>query len=151
MLVRLKHPVVAVAQHVLDHPVLVRLEARGLAQLGAEGGVVRRRHGAQHVPGVVELLEDAGNAGEALERLAQPVPPDGVPRRGEFVDGELHPELADLVLDDEQHLVMRRGAGVLRRQHRVEREVVAIGHCVGEVGESTVLVAARIFAMHGAA
>jgi len=65
--VGLQHRAVAVSEDVLDQPVLGGLEARGLAEGVAELGVVGRRHGAQHVPGVVQLLEDPGDAGEELE------------------------------------------------------------------------------------
>ena len=123
-----EHRGVAVAERVFDQPVLPRLEARGLAEVVAEAGVIGGRHGAQHVPCVVELFEDAGNAGEHLARLAHAVGGDHPARGVEFVQGKAHPEFRGLVLDDEEHLVMRGGQAILRCQDAVDLQVVAIGH-----------------------
>ena len=59
---------------------------------------------------------------------------DAGPRGRDLVDGEAHPELGGLVLDDEQHLVVGVGEGGLGGEDQVEAEVVAVGHAPGEVG-----------------
>jgi hypothetical protein len=46
---------------------------------------------------------------------------------------QLHPQLAGLVLHDEQHLVVVGRARVLRAQDGVELQVVAIAHAPAEV------------------
>jgi hypothetical protein len=52
----------------------------------------------------------------------------GLTRGTDFVDGQTHPQLGGLVLDDEQHLVMGVGPCLLRVQDQVQRQVIAIGH-----------------------
>ena len=98
----------------------------------AELGVFAGRHGPEHIPRAGELLEDAGDAGKHLEGGLQPVLADRLHRRADLVDGELHPELRGLVLDDEEQLVMRRRQRLLRVEHALEMQVIAIGHAPGE-------------------
>ena len=103
-----------------------------LAERVAELGVFAGRHRAQHVPGAGQLLEDARHPGQHLEGRLQPVLADRRHGRADLVDGELHPELGGLVLDDEQQLVMRVRQRLLRVEHAFEMQVVAIGHAPGE-------------------
>ena len=56
---------------------------------------------------------------------------DLVARGLEFMEAELEPQLARLVDDDEQHLVMRARGRVLRRQDFVEIEIRGIGDFAG--------------------
>ena len=51
----------------------------------------------------------------------------------ELVQDELHPQLARLVLHDEEHLVVVAGARLLRAEDRVEMQVVAVAHRAREV------------------
>jgi hypothetical protein len=124
----LQHGGVAVAAGKLDQPVLPGLEARRLAKVVTEGGIVRRCHGAQHVPCRVQLLHDARHAGEHLEGRLQGACRDGRTRSADFVEGEFHPQFGGLVLDDEQEFVMGGAKRPLRGQDMVERKVVTVGH-----------------------
>ena len=58
---------------------------------------------------------------------------DGGDGAGEFVQHQLHPELAGLVLDDEQHFVAVRRARMLGGEDGVEGEVVGVGQVLGEI------------------
>ena len=131
--VRLQHLGVLVAEAELDHPVLPALEAAARGERRAHRRVLGRRHRRQHVPGVDQLLHDLAHPGEHLEGALQLVGGDRGDRRLELVQQQLHPQLADLVLDDEQHLVVRVRAALLRAEHRVEMEVVAVAHVAAEV------------------
>ena len=71
--------------------------------------------------------------GEHLEGALQLVARDRGDRRAQLVQHQLHPQLAGLVLDDEQHLVVRAASAVLRAEHRVEVQVVAVAHVAAEV------------------
>ena len=63
------------------------------------------------------------------------------PRRVQLVQQQLHPQLGDLVLHDEEQLVVlhRLAARVLRRQQGVEVEVGAVRHRLREVGGDPLL------------
>jgi hypothetical protein len=98
---------VAVAGQKFDRAVLPGLETGRLAERVAEFRVFAGCHCAQHVPGIVELLEDARHPRQHLERRPETVFAYGEDGRADLVDGELHPEFGGLVLDDEQQLVMR--------------------------------------------
>jgi hypothetical protein len=50
-----------------------------------------------------------------------------------FVDDELHPKLARLVLHDEQQFVGIARQGLLRAQQRIEAQIVAVAHRRGEI------------------
>ena len=130
--VRLEHGEVAVAGQELDRPVLPGLEARRLAERIAEFRVFAGRHGAQHVPGIVQLLEDAGDARQHLEGRLQLVVADRADRRTDLVDRQLHPQFRGLVLDDEQQFVMRARQRLLRVEHALEMQIVAVGHALLE-------------------
>ena len=67
MVVGFQHRGVAVAGEKFDHAILVGLETGRLAERIAELRVLARRHGAQHVPGAVELLEDPRHPRQHLE------------------------------------------------------------------------------------
>ena len=130
---RLQHLGVLVAEAELDHPVLPALEAAARGERGTHRRVLGRRHRRQHVPGVDQLLHDLAHPGEHLEGAVQLVGRDRGDRRLELVQQQLHPQLAHLVLDDEQHLVVRARAALLRAEHGVEMEVVAVAHVAAEV------------------
>src|SRR6185437_13548163 len=125
---RPQHRAIAIADHEFDLPVLPRLETRRLAKLAAKMGVFARRHGPQDVPGVVELLENPRDAGQHLEGGLNVVAGDRLARRADLVNREPHPQFRHLMLDDEQHLVMRVRERLLRAENLVEMKIVAIAH-----------------------
>ena len=131
--VRLQHRRVLVAEHELDLPVLPALEAAARRERGPDRRVLGRRHRREHVPGVDHLLHDLADAGEHLEGALELVARDRADGGAQLVQEQLHPELGHLVLDDEQHLVVRAGAQVLRAEQLVEMEVVAVAHLAAEV------------------
>jgi uncharacterized protein (DUF1800 family) len=60
--------------------------------------------------------------------LREPVLFDEADRELQLVEHLLHPQLFRLVDDDEQHLVVQRGQGLLRPEELVELQIVGIGH-----------------------
>jgi hypothetical protein len=112
--VRLEHGLVLVAQAEFDAAVLPALEAAAVGQIGADGAVLGRRHRGQHVPGVHQLLHDLADARQHLEGGVQLVGWRSRHGRAQLVQHQLHPQLAGLVLHDEQHLVVVRAQRVLR-------------------------------------
>jgi hypothetical protein len=96
--------------------------------------VFARRQGGQHVPCLDELRHDAANARQHLEGRRQVVVSDMSDRRLELVNGQLHPQLGRLVLDDEEHLVVVAGQRMLRIEQPVEMQIVAIAHLTAEIG-----------------
>ncbi len=144
--VRLQHGRVLVAQRELEAAVLRALEAAGAAEVGPDRAVLGRCHGRQHVPGMNQLLHDAADPRQHLECATQFVGGDGSDRRAQLVQHQLHPQLAGLVLDDEQHLVMVGRERLLRGQDGVELEIVAVAHAAAEV-ERGVLGAHDLFGL----
>ena len=126
--VRLHHEGVLGAHPEFQQPVLQGLEAGGGAELLAEGQVVVRGHGGQHVPGLDHLALDAADPGGGLEGRAQLVAADAVGRQVQLVQHQLEPELLHVVDGDEQQLVVLAGQRLLRGQELVERQIVAVGH-----------------------
>ena len=133
MRMRLEHGGILVAQRELDAAVLVTLESARLTQRRPHRRVFGRRHRGQHVPGVHQLLHDARDPRQHLEAAGEFVAGHATHGAAELVQHQLHPQLAGLVLHDEQHLVMRRRQRLLRRQDLVELQVVAITHGAAEV------------------
>jgi hypothetical protein len=80
-----------------------------------------------------QLLHDAADPREHLERGAQLVGRDMADGSLQLVQHQLHPQLAGLVLHDEQHLVVVGRQRVLRAQHLVEVQVVGVAHVLREV------------------
>ena len=121
-----EHRRVLVAEQELDRPVLRRLKPRRRAERRAKTLVLGRRQRFKHRPLLEQLFLDQLDPSEDLETGLERVDADGIARRLELVDHELHPELGNLMLDDEQHLVVtRRGAAdcrhrLLRRQQPIE-------------------------------
>ena len=104
-----------------------------LPEVRADGGVLGRGHRGQHVPRVHQLLHDLADPAEHLERRLQLVVGDVGHGGAQLVQHQLHPQLAGLVLHDEQQLVVVRRQRMLRAQHLVEVQVVAVVHVVAEV------------------
>ena len=80
-----------------------------------------------------QLFHDARHARQHFERGVEIVRLHTGPRRVQFVQHELHPQLAGLMLDDEEHFVVRRREQLLRAKDGVELQVVAVAHAVAEV------------------
>jgi len=126
--VKTQHCRALVADQKLDHPILPGLQAGRLPKRIAKLGVFARRHSAKHVPGRIELLQDARYPRQGLERRLQIVRCDQPAGRVQLVDRKLHPEFGGLVLDDEQRLVVGRRKQMLGVQNLVELEIIRIGH-----------------------
>src|SRR5438552_5082192 len=73
---------------------------------------------------------------------------DGPGGRTYCVDGELHPELGGVVLDDEQQFVVRGGERLLRVQHALQMQIVAVGHAPVERHLRTLVARIGGFAGH---
>ena len=131
--VHVDQPRVLVAEHELEQPVLPGLEARALSERIAKPHVVRGRHRAEHVPGLDQLRLHARDAREHLECRLEVIGADLRARRREFVQAELDPQLARLVDDDEQHLVVLARHQLLRVQHLVELQVLAVADRLVEI------------------
>ena len=132
---------VLVAEDELDRPVLERLEARRAGQRPAEFGVLARGEGGQHRPLLDERPLDVLHPGQALQSVAQLVVVQEAAGGPQLVEHKLQPELAGLVLDDEQQLVvvLRAAHRVLRVQQPVEIQVAAVGHRPAEIGPHRLL------------
>src|SRR6266852_1464155 len=109
VLVCMDHRSILVANEKLYHAILPGLKTGRLPKRSTKFRVLARRHRAKHIPGRVELLEDAGYPRQCLEGRLQVVRRNQPASRTQFVNRKLHPKLGRLVLDDKQHLVM--GAG----------------------------------------
>ncbi len=68
-----------------------------------------------------------------LKALPQLVAGDAGHRRRQLVQQQLHPQLAGLVLHDEEHLVVFGRERVLRFEQLVQVQVVAIAHVAAEI------------------
>ena len=134
-----EHPRVLVAEQELHGPVLQRLEARRVAQLAAELRVLDRGQRRQHRPLLEQLPLDVLDAGQPLQRRGHVVGADQRDRRPQLVDQQLQPQLGDLVLDDEEHLVVVVGDRVLGVEQPVQAEVAAVRHLPGKVGGDALL------------
>ena len=112
------------------------LEARGRPQHVAEFHVLAGCEGFQHPPLLEHLALDLLDPGEDLEAGIDVVGGQVRDRGRQLMHDQLHPQLRDMVLDDEQHLVvmLRPGQGLLRRQQAVEVQVAGIGQAVAQVG-----------------
>ena len=62
-----QHMGVSIAQYEFNLPILRRLKSRRFAQMIAKMGVVAGRHGAQHVPCVVQLFKYPRNPRQHFE------------------------------------------------------------------------------------
>ena len=132
----LEHVPVLVAEHELQQPVLHRLETGRFAEDTAEFGVFRRRQRIEHLPLTEQLVLHLTDPVQALDRPRQGIVAEEDYRAVELVEQKLHPQLRDLMLDDEQQLVgVRRIAKrFLRRQQLAELEVgrvVIVGRQLG--------------------
>ena len=80
-----------VAQQVFDQTVLVGLKPRRGTKVRTELGIFARRHGPQHVPSRIKLLEDTCHTGQHLETLAQFPGLKRLSAGGQLMDRQLHP------------------------------------------------------------
>ncbi|MNT69250.1 hypothetical protein D3C72_2075570 [compost metagenome] len=68
-----------------------------------------------------------------------------------FVQHQLHPQFARLVLHDEQHFVVVRRQRMLGREDAVQRQVVAVAHRFTEIHLRAMPLRILAARMHGAA
>src|SRR5207344_2475919 len=87
----------------------------------------------ENVPGLDQLSLNARDAGEHLERRAQVVRLDLANDGPELVERELHPELGNLMDDDEQNFVVVTGDRALGAEDFLELEIAPIVHPPFEV------------------
>jgi hypothetical protein len=121
--VNLGHRGILVADKKLDRAILPGLKARRLPKQSTKLRVLAGRHRAKHIPSRVELLEDPGYPRQCLESRLQVVSCNQPAGGTQFVDRKLHPKLRRLMLDDEQHLIMRSRERPLCLQNPVELEI----------------------------
>ena len=136
---RLEHGGALVAQRELDAAILPTLESAAVRQVRPNGAVFRWRHGGQHVPCVHQLFHDARHPSQGLESRSRTIGRHVFDGRAEFVQHQLHPQLAGLMLDDEQHLVVVGRQGCLRIQQSVQLQIVAVAHVPREVETGAVV------------
>ena len=74
--VNMDHGRVLVTDKKLDRTILPGLKAGRLPQQSAKFRILAGRHGAQHIPGRVELFKDAGYPRQRLEGRLQVIPFD---------------------------------------------------------------------------
>ena len=143
---------VLVPQDEFDFAVLVGLETGRGAQIGADGRVFGRRHGGQHVPGMHQLVHDARHAGQHFEGGRQVAALQVGAHGVHFVQHQLHPQFAGLVLHNEEHLVVVGRERVLGREDAVQRQVIPVAHRFTEIHLRAMPFGALAGArMHGAA
>ncbi len=148
----LEHVGVLVAEQEFELAVLQRLESGRRAQHRPEFHVLRRRQRLQHAPLLEQLALHLLDAREHLQRRVDVVRAQARDRFAQLMDDQLHPELGDLVLDDEQDLVvMRRIAQrLLLREQRVEAKVAAVRNAVAQVKLDALLERTQVFRIgHG--
>ena len=130
-----------VAEQELDRPILRRLEARGLPEHGTERLVFGRRERLQDGPLLEELLLDHLHPGERFEARVELIRLHVTNRCFQLVNHELHPQLRDLVLDDEEHLVVARWPlrrareRLLRGKQAIEAQVSCVGEPIAKIGD----------------
>jgi len=122
-----------VAQDEFKLTILQRLKARGASQQIAKRGIVRRRHGGQHFPDRQQLCLHASDALEHLEGRTELIPAHALDNPVQFVQHQPHPQLRDLVHDDEQHLIVLAGQRLLCLEQAVEPQILAIGERAAEI------------------
>src|SRR5688572_32042248 len=97
---------VLAAELELEQPVLRRLETRRRAERVAKRRVFRRRQRGEHRPLIDELVLHLLHAIQDLDRPRQLVELQTLDGGVELVQDQLEPELGNLMLNDEQHLVV---------------------------------------------
>ena len=129
MRVRLEHGGVLVAERELDAAVLRALEAaaswRGRAGSRVYSGGVIVASTSQACTSCSMMRDTRASILKACRSWSRRTARD---RRAQLVQHELHPQLAGLVLHDEQHLVVVGRQRLLRAQDLVEVQVVAVAH-----------------------
>ena len=103
---RYQHVLIFIAHRKLNASVLPTLETARLSQIRTNGAVFRRRHGGQNIPSMNQLGHDLRYTRQHFESIGQFIFFNVTNGRSQFVQHQLHPELAGLVLNDEQHFVV---------------------------------------------
>ena len=130
---RLQHGGIFVAHQKFDAAVLPALKPTRLRQIRTNGTVLRWCHGGQNIPCVHQLLHDAADTRQFFEGIGQLVGGNISHGRGQLMAHQLHPQLAGLVLHDEQHFVVVRRERLLGIQDGIELQVVAIAHATFKI------------------
>ena len=112
------------------------LEARRRPEHVAEGHVVDRGQGRQHVPGHGHHRLDPADPGHRLVGGREAVLIHQRDRQIELMQHLLEPQLLRLVDDDEEHLVVQVRQRLLRGEKLVERQIIGIGHAGGRCGHA---------------
>ena len=99
------------------------LETRRSAERIPERRVFERRERRQHAPRAQQLFLQPRNTRQHLERRVEILAAHALEHVVELVQEQPHPKLGDLVDDDEQHLVLLDGVGLLRVEQFVELQV----------------------------
>ncbi len=104
------------------------LESGRLAEHVPELGIFARSQRLQYGPLVIQLMLDLPDSGEIFYGRGKQVPPHVRDRASDLVDGELHPKLRNLVLDDKQHFVVVRwfAQRLLRGEQLVELQIAPV-------------------------
>src|SRR4030095_9600841 len=136
----IEHRRLLVAEQELDCTILRRLNPRRRSQRGAKRLVFRRRERLQHGPLLEQLLLDQLDAREDLEVGVETIGAHVRDRRLELVDQKLHPQLGYTMLDDEQHLVVTRGAcaagqRLLGSEQPIETKIATVRPPVAQIGD----------------
>lgn len=129
------HLLVLAAQQELHHAVLVALQSARGAQDMPELDVLAGGQRREHAPLVEELRLDVLDARQDLERGLQLVRRDQPLGFLQLVHHQLEPELAGLVLDDKEHLIMmdRIRERLLRGEQLIEREIRGVIQLLAQV------------------
>ena len=128
-----RHVGVLVAHPEFQHAVLVRLEAGGAPECGAEARIIGRRERGENLPRLNQIHLYARHARHHLEGGAEIVGADLPDGGDDLVQAQLHPQFGGLVDDDEQHFVMAVGERALAGEQLGEAQIVRVGHRLAEI------------------
>jgi hypothetical protein len=114
----------------LEQAILHRLKARRRAERVAKRRVFGRRQRGKHGPLIDQLVLHLLYAIEYFDGARQLVALQTFDRGVELVQDQLEPELRDLMLNDEQHLVVLGSVAdrLLRAQQLVELQVEVVAN-----------------------
>src|ERR1700726_3852219 len=127
---KVQHLHLFIAQDELDGAILVRLKPRSRPQHMSELGIFAGRQRLEDSPLLEQLPLYRLHAGKDLLARIEVVRAYALARRTQLIKDQLEPQLSDLMLDDEQHLVVVSLAAerMLGVQQAIEMEIARIGH-----------------------
>jgi hypothetical protein len=129
--VRREHRLITPAEHGLDLAELCRLEPAGAAEPVAEPEELGGRHGLEHVELGHHDLQDGQRPPQRAHDVGGAARLELALELAELVQQLLEPQLVDLVDDDEQHLVVLAGTGLLGGEQLIEPQVAGVGDAFG--------------------